>query len=333
MKKTFAFVCSTALAVSSFISVSYSQDLVEKFLNFDATSEGPWSDIANTTLTIPKVANGSVKADANVSAGEYGGKAGVDVIPAQNGWILGFAQAKEWKGTDDNSFTFYTAYDDEFLYIGVNVKDDVVRSNDPNDAFWKDDAIEIIFGNNPGGFDYNTDSVAQEYGGHSYVNFEGRFSEWNETDNLTNLRRFSLAIDWAYGENEEVWGFGQETPGGWTMECRFHRSLIEDPALNNPFEEGNSFIFNIGMDDDDGGDLAIQYFWANRVRAIGFNPDSEFIDLLTEEELANKDFLNPDSSAAFWVIGINDNGRLSTSGAGEMILGTAVADIDAWSLY
>lgn len=331
VKKAFLYGCSIAVMVST-TQVSQSQDLVEAFLNFDGTSEGPWSDIDNTTITVPKVAGGSIQADASVSAAEYGGFEGIEVIPAQNGWVLGFAENKEWGGPDDNSFTFYAAYDDEFLYVGVEVKDDVVLSNDLNSAFWKDDAIELVFGNNPNSYDYNTDTTPQEYGGHSYVNFAGRFSEWLDDIGPADLRRFSLATDWSFAEDGEVWGFGQETAGGWTMESRFHHSVVTDPSIAT-FEEGNSIAFNIGMDDDDGANLAIQYFWANRVRAIGFNPENELFDLLTEEELANKEFLDPDSPAAFWEIGVNDSGRLSLAGAGELIFGAAAADVQQWSLY
>lgn len=327
------FLCCISVCCLFIVSpASFSQDLVEQFLNFDGTSEGPWSDIDNTTITIPKVSSGSIQADADVSAAEYGGFEGIEVVPVQSAWILNYAQEKDWQGSDDNSFMFYTAYDDEFLYIGVDVKDDVVRSNDTNDSFWKDDAIELIFGNNPESYDYNTDQVVQEYGGHSYVNYEGRFSEWTDDVGPANLRRFALAKEWTYGEDGDVWGFGQETATGWVMECRFHHSIVTDPDIAT-FAEGNSIKFNIGIDDDDGAEMAIQYFWANRLRAIGYNPDSEFYDLLLEDEIANQDFLDPDSPAAFWPIGIDDNGRLSKAGAGDLIFGAAAADVEQWSLY
>lgn len=332
MKTAFRFGCSIALMIAT-MQVSHSQELVENFLNFDETAEGPWSDIDATTITIPKVANGSIQADADVSAAEYGGFEGIDVIPGDNAWVLGFAEDKEWSGPDDNSFTFYSAYDDDFLYIGVTVKDDVLRSNDPNVQFWKDDAVEVIFGNNPNGYDYNTDAVPQEYGGHAYLNYLGRFSAWLDDIGPADLTRFSIATDWEYSETGDVWGFGQETPGGWTMESRFHKRIIEDPDLDIPFAEGSSFIFNIGMDDDDGADLAIQYWWANRIRAKGFNPENEFFDLLTEEELANQEYLDPDSFAAFWEVGIDAGGRLSTAGAGTMILGPGAVEVGQWSLY
>ena len=61
--------------------------------------------------------------------------------------------------------------------------DDEVRSNDPNPQFWKDDAIEVILDPDNTRVNVNTDQQDQplnDFGGHHYVNYEGRFSRWDE---------------------------------------------------------------------------------------------------------------------------------------------------------
>ena len=71
------------------------------------------------------VPDGSLKIDGSVSDNEYGGFAGRYVTPGLdngdlgNAWILGFENSKEWGGEDDSSFTFWTAHDSEFLYVGA----------------------------------------------------------------------------------------------------------------------------------------------------------------------------------------------------------------------
>src|SRR5205809_804492 len=71
---------------------------------FDVTAAGPWSSLANTTLMVPKVANGSIKLDAAISSAEYGGFQGVTVTPgnpdgtAGNAWILDEPVDRIWDG-------------------------------------------------------------------------------------------------------------------------------------------------------------------------------------------------------------------------------------------
>jgi hypothetical protein len=157
---------------------------VYDIFEFDETAEGPWSDIGNTTLVVPRVPDGSIVLDGTPSSAEYGMFQGVTLSPGApdgtqgNAWILNFAQNKGWDGLDDSSFTFRLAHDTDFLYVGVDAKDDAVLSNDPNPSFWKDDAIEIIVDANNDRVNVNTDvqtDPLNAYGGHNYVNFEGRF--------------------------------------------------------------------------------------------------------------------------------------------------------------
>ncbi|MDP8245767.1 MAG: sugar-binding protein [Candidatus Hinthialibacter antarcticus] len=333
------FVLSAAVCLLMPVHAQTVDEMVDAFLSFDMTAEGPWSDVDLTTTTVPKVGNGSITLDGSISSGEYGGYEGTEIVPGKNAWILDFASAKEWEGPDDNSFTFYLAYDDDNLYLGVSVKDDVVRSNDPPAAFWKDDAIEIVMDPSNSRYDYNTDSVNNLYGGHCYFNWEGLISAFDYDTGLpfnagteeAPTFRWGGASEWTYAEDGDIYGIGIETADGWAVEVRIGKATLEDTEAGVTLTPGTTMAFNLGVDDDDGADLAIQYFWASRVRAIGATPDDENWDLLLEEEIANKDYLDPDSLAAFWEVGINETGRLSRAGGGEIILGEST-EINDWQL-
>ena len=174
---------------------------------FDITTqpvdaEGPWSDVEQTTLMVPQVADGSITLDGVPSDSEYGGFAGVTVTPGINAWIHNFPGDRQWDNSEDSSFTFWLAHDTTYFYVGVDVADDVVNSDDPNGQFWRDDAIEIVTDVWNDNYDNNTDSSNDAYGGHSYINYEGRFSAWNEDTESIDGERWSSAVDdWTWGND------------------------------------------------------------------------------------------------------------------------------------
>ena len=299
--------------------------------SFDGTAPGPWSDIAKTSLTVPKVANGSIKLDANPSSAEYGGFQDITVTPGVNAWILDYPDDRVSDGPADSSFTYWLAHDDTYFYVGVDVKDDIINSDDSNDAFWKDDSIEIIVDALNDRLDNNTDASNDPYGGHCYANYQGRFSRWDDAAGTINGQTWSSAIaDWKYGPSDEVYGFGTNTVGGWKMEMRFKKTFFEDPAASNKLDDGYVMGFNIGLDDDDKTgpgpngdgsrtqDLEIQYFWANRERHSGLT--AEKWAELTPEQQKDEAYLNEN----FPLI-INSNGRLSHGGAGQITFMAASA--------
>ena len=301
---------------------------------FDPTSEGPWSDKDNTTLVVPQVVDGSVTIDGSTSSSEYGGFDGVTVTPGVNAWILNFPGDREWDGEEDSSFTFHLAHDSKYLYMGFDVKDDVVNSDDENNAFWKDDAIEIVTDVFNDDYDNNTDNSMDPYGGHAYINWEGRFSGWDDEidEPGPGAARWSTEVEYTYGdaEDDDIWGVGQEVDGGWTMEVRFAKRLFESEEVGNKLVEGERMGINFILDDDDKAgigpngsedreqDLEIQYTWANRLRPVGFN-DFE-AGFYTEEELEDELYLRDGE----YELIINGDGRLSHGGAGEIIFGGLV---------
>ena len=319
------------------LSVSAAHGQIYDINDFVVTDEGPWSDIAATTLTVPQVLDGSITLDGTPGDAEYGGFAGVFVTPGLengdpgNAWVLDFPGDREWDGPEDSSFTFWLAHDSEYLYVGVDVIDDVVNTDDVNDQFWRDDTLEIVTDAFNDDFDNNTDNSMDTHGGHAFFNYEGRFSAWDDDAddlNAAGAGRWSTGVDYTYGEDGEIFGFGEETETGWNMELRMAKSLFEDEERGNRLVEGERMGFNLILDDDDQNgperddgngegfrefDLDVQYVWANRLRPIGFT-EEEAADY-TEEELANEEHLEGFDFA------INSAGRLSHGGAGEIIFG------------
>ena len=322
--------------LGGFCSTAFAQAVLNA--DVDQAAEGDWSDIQKTTLKVPKVANNSVTLDASITSKEYGNFTGVNVTPGKNAYILNFPTTDADDGSDgpaDTSFTFYLAYDDNFLYVGVDVKDQVVFSGNPNASFWKDDAIEIIVDALNDRYDINTDSSNDLYGGHTYFNYEGRFAEWDDAANARNSNtRWAQAVDWSYGADKEIYGVGKEVTGGWSLEVKFHKMNFESPDAKNKIAAGYKMGFNIGVDDDDktgpagdntsDNDLQIQYWWANRYRAVGWNAD------------VAAGYTAADIAARVYELDlgtiIDATGRLTHGGTGEIIF-QAATPISEWSLY
>ena len=329
-----------AAASSPMLTLAQSYDIT----TFDVTKAGPWSAVGRTTVMVPKVPNGSIKLDGSPSDQEYGGFKGVTVIPGDstdptaapgaNGWILDFPSDRVWDGTNDSSFTYWLAHDDTYLYVGVNVNDDVINSDDPPQSYWNDDAIEIVVDALSDRLDNNTDNSKDPVGGHCYVNYQGRFSAWDPTNNVPgSWSVWATAVNWKYGTNDDVFGVGQAVVGGWQMEVRFNKRLFQDATAGNKLQNGYRMGFNIGMDDDDkhgpglngdkslGQDLEIQYFWANRARYKGYTTD--YLNSLTPAQKAQQVWrLDPGTDPNGLAPAIIDsNGRLSHGGSGEIVFG------------
>ena len=329
MNHFFAGYCGLALALGPVALVAQPFDVS----SFDVTSTGPWSDLGKTTLMVPKVPNGSIKLDAAPSSQEYGGFQGITITPGTNAWILDFPADRAWDGPADSSFTYWLAHDDNNLYIGVSAKDDILNSDDPPASFWNDDAIEIVVDALADRLDNNTDTSKDAVGGHSYFNYLGRFSAWDDTANAIGANSvWATGVNWTYGTNGDVYAIGSPVAGGWNLQVRLNKRLFQDATAGNVLKNGYRMGFNIGLDDDDkhgpglngdksrGQDLELQYFWANRQRRIGYTAD--YLAALTPDQKAAKVWLlDPNTDPNGLPLGIDSNGRLSHGGTGEIIFG------------
>ena len=178
----------------------------------DPTAEGPWSDVERTTLSVPLVPSDRIQMDGEVSRGEYGNFPGQLVDPGTNAWILDFPGDRQWDNAEDSSFTFFLSHDETYFYVGVQTKDDVLNQDD-DDALWKDDSVEIIVDALNDRFDVNTDASNDPYGGHNYVSYNGKFSDWDHVADARLNMRWTSALEWTYGEDGEVWAVGGEKDG------------------------------------------------------------------------------------------------------------------------
>lgn len=316
----YAFLASTLVMIPA-------SGLAQPFdiYSFDPAATGPWSEVGRTTLMVPKVPDGSIQLDGTISSAEYGGFVAVPVTPGVNAWILDFPEDRSWDGEEDSSFSFWLAHDSDNFYVAVDVKDDVVTSDDPNADFWRDDAVELVIDALNDRFDNNTDNSNDPVGGHAYVNFEGRFSAWDEGAGTVSSERWASSVDWKYGQNEDVFAHGQAVTGGWRLEVRLRKRLFESTTVSNKLANGYRMGFNIGLDDDDrhgpgtlgdgsrSEDLEIQYFWANRQRRSGFT--AEFLDSLSAEEKQTRNYLFTLEPI------IDQTGRLAHGGTGEILFG------------
>lgn len=332
-----ALIAVVACLSGAAVTTSQAQDDPFDIFTFDETAQGPWSDVGNTTVTVPLIPFKGIELDGVVSDEEYGGFRGITVTPGENAWLMPWPVDRSWDGPEDSSFTFWLAHDDAYLYVGVDVLDDVVNSDDENLAFWRDDTIEIVTDVWNDNYDINTDLSNDAYGGHSYVNYQGRFSAWDEELEEVADQRWSSEVDWTYGDGGQITGFGEETETGWAMEVRFHKSLFEDEEADIKLDVGSRMGFNIGLDDDDkrgpglegdgsrSQDLELQYFWANRDRFFGWNEDLDD-GFFSDAEIATAfDQLAEGTLTPFTALtpnfGIDATGRLTHGGAGEIVLG------------
>jgi hypothetical protein len=164
---------------------------------------------------------------------EWGGDVAVLDVAEQ-------ADADTWGGPADCSATFYSMWDDTNIYIGVEVTDDAIVTDQTGGSIWKNDCAEILFG--------TTNAVE----GHD------EHYQYGITPN-------GLTYNWCNCE-----GVGQreidyvelatsETGSGYIMECAIPYS--EMPSLS--FTSGNTIGYNVCVDDSDGPDEnpAFQLSW------------------------------------------------------------------------
>lgn len=141
----------------------------------------------------------------------------------------------------DLSYEFYAVYDEDNLYIAVDVMDDIVIDDGPS-APWHDDDVEIFVDGDQVGNDIWEEAPGKE-GFQLIVDSGGDTMDVSGDD----------AIDW------------DATPGprhkGYLIEFRISLASIdtEDGGGEVPPSPGDSIGFNIAVGDDDNGGLP--YNW------------------------------------------------------------------------
>ncbi|NIM99729.1 MAG: hypothetical protein GTO24_17135 [candidate division Zixibacteria bacterium] len=146
---------------------------------------------------------------------------------------------------DDLSFTVYSMYDEENLYIAVDVADDIIIDDSPDDLPWFDDDVEIYVDGDQEGNDISGNGPDEVPGkeGFQLLKDVGGDSGTNSVDE----------IDW-----EAAPGF---RPRGYVVEFRIALGSIDtqDGEGEAPPGPGSSVGFNVTVGDDDNGGLP--YNW------------------------------------------------------------------------
>lgn len=256
--------------------------------------------------TVPPSVDGVVNAD------EWSGSESntVDFI---NLGVAGNGGPGETDGPEDISYTFHVLYDETFLYIGVEVSDDVYISTNYGrqqrfdlNVTWNNDAVEYFF---DGDLSRTTESsrnpTDSETGGQWIYGID------SEDSPLPYVTPDLQGVPRSFGANANDDWYAVTTVDSdlsdWQQEARFALSIIGSPS------PGSSIGFNINVDDVD-------------------EFDSQTIDDPTY-------FTENRQMQLYWTIFIHDPGEISTINTHEMeeMWGVMAflesTPIQEWSLY
>ncbi len=175
------------------------------------------------------------------------------VLDAEAQIYSGAAQGTAaWTGPDDCGGEFYLLWDDENLYMGVVVRDDVISQNKSAGNIWNADCIEIFF------------STLNAVSGHE-EHYQYGFDAKNQTWNWCNMDGAGQsAIDY-------LKVVSKETADGYVCEA----SIEYGKMLSLDWTAGNTIGFHAVIDDTDlpNTDRQLQMTWTGREahdQSLGF---------------------------------------------------------------
>lgn len=154
---------------------------------------------AAVTVTSNPVDDGSLT--PGVTSGDRTGAApSIDGSLTEAGWKINNRVEKMITGTSDNNVSFGTMWDDNYLYVGVNVLDADLRNDSAPDKTYQDDSVEIyIDGNNSRSSTYGPDDHQITLGWHdSQIAIIGAMDgvEFAQQD-ITGGFTVEMAIPWS----------------------------------------------------------------------------------------------------------------------------------------
>lgn len=162
--------------------------------------------------------------------------------PVQGGIVLNRSTASHRTGVitsdADASVSCRSLWDENALYVGCDVSDDVLSADSGNEV-WKDDVVELAF-------DGKNDNIS----------FCG--AVFCPDDHKYELRVDGTVTDDTKSPNPPVSGAVMTRPGGYRIEVAIPRANFDAGA----FAAGKTLGFNLGLiDDDDGGGTDGHLFW------------------------------------------------------------------------
>jgi hypothetical protein len=169
-------------------------------------------------------------------------------------------QPSQWRGPDDYSLDARYAWDDQYLYLGYDVTDDVPRVSldDPAQA-WNGDGTEVYFGfdqSRPGRTAYLPDTdfqVAITVGPNpTWEVLQGGAIIWTPTEGGPFQPADNVVV--------------KDQPGGYLLEARVPWAMLVGPngKTNPPPVPGQLFGFNVFGNDGDNPEAPAQE------KAMGF---------------------------------------------------------------
>jgi hypothetical protein len=152
------------------------------------------------------------------------------------------ADRTAWVGPDDSSGKFYLLWDDEYIYIAVVMKDDILSQNKTGGDIWNADAVEVFF---------STTNAVPDCSEHYQYGFDFKGQTWNwcNMDGNGSVEPDYLQVA------------STITADGYICEAAIEYGQM----LSLDFSVGNNIGFHPVFDDTDNGDREIQMTWTGRI--------------------------------------------------------------------
>jgi len=156
--------------------------------------------------------------------------------------------------SNDLSFMIWVGYDSSNLYIGVNVTDSDIQTNNAaagsaNGSTWTDDSVEVfVDGDNSNFPTSDTTGTNPEV-----VKTGGQF-----VITANNAYREAEAGNPGYGDKKAWYALTALTDTGYDAEFRISLSAIGNP------KPGDIIGFTVGVNDSDSGNVSRQLIWTGK---------------------------------------------------------------------
>ena len=143
-----------------------------------------------------------------------------------------------WDDAGDCSGIFYVLWDDEYVYMGVEVKDDKLSMNKTDGDIWNADCVEVFFA---------TTNAVSDHSEHYQFGLNANGQTWNwcnmDSDGQSAIDYLQVAVS--------------ETDDGYILEA----ALEHGQLLSLDFSVGSVIGFHPVIDDTDDSDREIQITW------------------------------------------------------------------------
>jgi hypothetical protein len=165
-------------------------------------------------------------------------------------------------GDEDLQVTWKALWDDENLYVLIEVNDDEIINFEALN--WEDDSLEIyVDAQNLDVAEYNPGSGAFDIPAYQFTALAGQEPIPDTTTLFTHgINSYGSGDDGHYPQGADTGGMvWTESPGFYSFEVAFPWESLEETPAN--IQERGSFGFGIAInDDDDGGARDTQLMWA-----------------------------------------------------------------------